>query len=311
MPLGTNHNSATTLAPFIPEIWGQKINDYYRANLTMASFFVDRSDEMVEGGDTLHTPNLTAMGANDKANGSQVTLNAATETSVDLLVNTWKEVSFLIEDKETAQMKRSYQLQDRKARDAGYEAAAALENAIAALFSGFSQTVGASGTDISDDEIREAIATLSAANVTGMRQDQSVDQEVAFFFHPTVFWRQVQELDRFALAQNSPVNDPTAKRPAAFLYGIPVYLSTNVPVVSTDPDTGRRNLLANKDALHWASSPLPRSSMSQFIGTEGVRVQTNYIPEYLGWLTTADVVFGVIENRDNAAVQLLTHISHT
>ena len=40
------------------------------------------------------------------------------------------------------------------------------------------------------------------------------------------------------------------------------------------------------------------------VGTEGVRVQQSYVHEYLGDLVTVDLCYGVIENRDNAAVVL-------
>lgn len=31
-------------------------------------------------------------------------------------------------------------------------------------------------------------------------------------------------------------------------------------------------------------------------------VQSNYIPDYLSTLTTADILYGCVENRDNAGV---------
>ena len=127
--------------------------------------------------------------------------------------------------------------------------------------------------------------------------------EVAFFLHPNTFWKGVQAIDKFSLAINSPVNDPTSKDPMAFLYGIPVYKSTFIPVVSG----GRVNLLAHKDAIHFATSTLPVMTYGKgMIGKHGVRVQSSYIPDYLSTLTTADLLFGVVENRDNAAVQIIT-----
>ncbi len=170
-----------------------------------------------------------------------------------------------------------------------------METAVATLFSGFSQSVGASSTAIADSDIRAAIATLEG-NCVDM-------DEVAFFMHPNTFWKQVQNLDKFSLAINSPVNDPTAKTPAAFLYGIPVYSSTYVPVVLG----GRVNVLAHKDAIHYATSSLPVMTYGKgMVGKHNVRVQSSYIPDYLSTLTTADILFGVIENRDNAAVKIIT-----
>ncbi len=277
------------------EIWGDRINDFFKCKLIIADFFTDRSGELAEGGNTLHTPNLTEMSANTKTNAVAVTLNSPTETDIDLVINTWKEVSFAIEDREAAFVKQSYAIQERYAKNAGYTLGATLESAIAALFSGFTSSVGASSTNIADSDIRSAIATL---------ENNCVDMdEVAFFLHPNTFWKGVQAIDKFSLAINSPVNDPTSKDPMAFLYGIPVYKSTFIPVVLG----GRVNLLAHKDAIHFATSTLPVMTYGKgMIGKHGVRVQSSYIPDYLSTLTTADLLFGVVENRDNAAVQIIT-----
>lgn len=265
----------------------------------LAEFFVDRSDELAAGGSALYTPNLTEMSANSKSNATAVTLNAPTETKVTLTVDQWYEVSFAIEDKEAAQVKHSYYLQEKYAMNAGYTMAKKLEVALATLFSGFSNSVGASTTNLADSEIRQAIATLESAGI-----DTTTD--VAFFLSPNVFWRQVQNIDKFSLAINSPVNDPTAKTPRATLYGIPVYVSNNIQYVSGT--TGRYNALAHKDALHFATSPLGSggSMGSSVTGKYGVRVQSNYVPEYLSTVTTADLLYGVVENRDNAGVKILT-----
>lgn len=123
--------------------------------------------------------------------------------------------------------------------------------------------------------------------------------------HPNTVWRQVQDIDKFSLAINSPVQDPVSKEPKAYLYGLPIVVSQNVPNVSGSD--GRYNLLAHKDAIHFATASLGLSSKGGMVGSAGIRVQSNYIPEYLGTLTTADILYGVIENRDNAAVAILSH----
>ena len=287
--------SSTTLAESIPLLWGEKINEFYKLKLMIADFFVDRSSELAGGGSALYTPNLTEFSANAKSNATAVTLNAPTDTKVTLTVDQWFEVSFAIEDREAAQVKHSYYIQERYAMSAGYTMAKKLEVALASLFDNFSSSVGASTTALADSEIRQAIATLEGVGI-------DTTQDVAFFVHPNVFWKQIQNLDKFSLAVNSPVNDPTAKTPKATLYGIPVFISNNVQYISGT--VGRSGVLAHKDALHFATSPLGSggSKGSSMTGRYGVRVQSNYIPDYLSTLTTADLLYGVVENRDNAGV---------
>jgi hypothetical protein len=301
MAFPTTSMTSTTLAEMIPLVWGEKINDFFKLKLMLADFFTDRSGELAGGGSALYTPNMTEMSANAKSNATAVTLNAPTETKITLTVDQWFEVSFAIEDKEAAQAKHSYYIQEKYAMNAGYTMAKKLEVAIASLFAGFSTSVGASTTALADSDIRAAISALETVGI-----DTTAD--VAFFMSPSVFWKQVQNLDKFSLAINSPVNDPTAKLPKASLYGIPVYVSNNIQYVSGT--TGRNNALAHKDALHFATSPLGAGGSlgSSMTGKYGVRVQSNYVPEYLSTLTTADLLYGVVENRDNAGVRILTQV---
>lgn len=294
-PAGTE--TLASLDSYIPEIWGEKVNEFFRAKLVCAPFFTDRSGELSGGGDTLYTPNTTEFTASVKTNGVAVATNSPTDTKQTLSVNQWYEASFAIEDREASQVKRSYSLMERYTKNVGYAISKQLDTAIATLFSGFSNAVGSSATNLADSDIRNAIAYLESANVD--------IEETAFFFHPNTFWKQVQGIDKFSLAINSPVNDPTAKKPAGYLYGRPIYITTQIQSV-TSPSGGRANALAHPDAIHWATSPLGAggSKANSMVGSMGVRVQSNYIAEYLSTLTTADILYGVVENRDNAGVYM-------
>lgn len=297
MAFPTDTHDSTSLQHFIPEVWGERINEFFRAKLVAAPFFTDRSEDVSEGGDTLYTPSVSELSANSKTNATAVTLNNPTDTKVTLTIDQWYESSFAIEDAEAAQVKRSYVLMERYARSAGYAVAKQLDGAITALFSGFSNSVGSSDSALVDSDIRSAISKITAEDVPL--------EECAFFMHPTVFWDQIQAIDKFSLAINSPVNDPTAKMPAGYLYGRPVYQTTQIDYVSGT--TGRVNALAHPDAIHWATSPLGAGgSEGQVVGTSGIRVQSNYDPSYLSTITTADVLYGVVENRDKAGVEMLS-----
>lgn len=295
----TDTFTSTDLASFIPAVWGQKVNDFFKSRLVMASHFVNRSDELADGGNIVYTPNITEMAATAKSNGVAVTLVSPTETKVTLTVDQWYEVSFAIEDKEAAQVKRSYYVQETYAKNAGYSVAKKLEVAIATLFSGFSKVVGTSTTTIVDSDIRKAIGLLEAGNV-----DLG---EAKFFFDSKVAWNQLMGLDRFVLNVNAPEASPIGKGLMGKLYNIPVVASNNIQYVSST--TGRNNALAHSDAIHWATSPLGLNSKGGMVGSEGIRVQSNYVPQYLCTLTTADILYGVIENRDAAGVLIRTSAS--
>lgn len=73
-PTGTFTGDAGDLDVMIPAVWGEKINDFFRSNLVAANFFTDRSEEVMDGGNIIYTPNFTEMSANSKSNATAVTL---------------------------------------------------------------------------------------------------------------------------------------------------------------------------------------------------------------------------------------------
>lgn len=282
--LGAQNMTTTTDASYIQTLWADKLNDFYRANLIAANFFEDLSDEAMDGGNVIYIPNISQMTANTKTITSQVTLNYQTAGKITLTINTWKEVSFLLEDFVAAVMKRSYKMQERWMKNAGYTVAATLEDALLTLFSGFSQTVGDSSHSLNDSSIRAAIAYLDAADVPA--------EDRAFFLHPNVYWKHVAGINKFTLATNAPTENPVTKGYVGSLYGIPIYLSSRVTKVLGS----YYNALAGKDALNYATVNVGGVNENQ------VRLQSSYIQEYLGTLVTADIMFGVIENRDTSGV---------
>lgn len=295
-PTGTFTGVSGDLDVFIPEKWGSKINDFAKDNLLMAKFFTDRSDEIADGGDTIYTPGLTQMSANSKSAATAVTLNSPTETAVTLTVSNWYEVSFAIEDKEVALYLKSYYLQEKYAKNAGFTTAAVLEDAIIDLIPSFTNSAGSSTTSLADSDIRKSLGLIEDA------VKEEVDNgNFAFIFDRKVFWNQVAGINTYQLNTNTPSADPLMKTPAKWLYGVPVYTSSRIDYISST--TGRYNVLAHRDAIHFATAKLPGQGMNM------VRIQSNYIPEYLSTVTTADILYGVAMNRATYGIKVLSPAS--
>lgn len=77
MAFPTTSETPTTLASYIPALWGEKINDFFKLKLMVADFFVNRSEELAQGGNILYTPTTTEMTANSKTNATAVNTMAA------------------------------------------------------------------------------------------------------------------------------------------------------------------------------------------------------------------------------------------
>src|SRR5262249_42186422 len=132
---------------------------------------------------------------------------------------------------------------------------------------------------LTDAVVRSCIAALETANADY--------EEAAWFLHPKTVWTDLMSIDRFALKLNTDGADPVVKGAIGQIYGRPVVTSTLITKINTNADYA--GALAVPDAIHWATSLLPgqRDPM-------GVRLQSNYIPEYLGTLTTADILYGAV-----------------
>jgi hypothetical protein len=287
MALGTNNFIEANSAMMIPEKWANRVNDFYRAELKAANFFEDWSSEVSDGGDIIHMPVITQMAAVAKSPNTEVVLVDATSATVDLTINTHYHCAFLIEDVVASKIKTSYKAQSLYAQNAGYSVAAALEDALLALFSGFSQTAGTSAAALADSDIRNAIAYLDNANVP--------ESDRAFFLHPNVIWKDLQAIDRFSVVQNTNGADPLLKGSVGTLYGIPVVKTSRL----TAALGSRYGALAHKSALAFATA-----NPSGMSGNNHVRLQTDYILQHLGTLVVADLIFGVKENRDTSGVWL-------
>ena len=174
-------------------------------------------------------------------------------------------------------------MQERYVRNAAYSVAKAYDTALLGLYSGLGNSVNDSASAVTDAVIREAIQTLDEADVPY--------EDRAFFFYPSIVWGDLMGIDKFTLLSQSGHN-PITEGMIASLYAIPVISTVQVPVTHTDYV---HNTLAHKEAFAHAS---------QGIAGPGVRMQSNYIPQYLGELSTADVIYGVIENRDANAVEI-------
>lgn len=275
----------TDLQYVLPEIWGHWINAQFEANLVAAPLFLDLSSDVAGGGDKIVIPDIytNVFTASDKTNTSEVTLQSPATDSDTLSVDSWKEVSFLIEDKEAIQVLHSYNMQKRYAEKAAYTIAAAFDTAILTLSSSLTgDNTGTSTTDLADSDIRAAVAYMDGANVP---QDNQY-----FIFHPAPFWSQIMGVTKYYNANEAGWTDseaPMKKGRLGVLYGKPVYVTSQVVVTSGSYD----NMLVQKQAFAYAK-PM------------GLRTQANYIPESLGTLVTCDIIFGEVLNRAAAGYQL-------
>jgi N4-gp56 family major capsid protein len=298
MALGTNHVTNTTGATFIPELWSDEIIAAYKQNLVMANL-VSKMSFKGKKGDTLHIPKPTRGAAALKAASTQVTLQAATETEIQVLVNKHYEYSRLIEDITETQALSS--LRQFYTSDAGYALAKQVDTDLIQLGRGaqggngtvaYDKAVIASdGTTLYTGGNEAAITDAGIRKVIQTLDDADVPMDGRVLVLPPVARNVMMGLARFteqAFVGDVGGGNTIRNGQIGNVYGVKVYVSTNCETATGDARIG---MMFHKDAFVLAEQL-------------GVRSQTQYKQEYLGTLFTSDMLYGVKELRDEAAVAI-------
>jgi len=290
----------TRAATFIPEIWSDEVIAAYKQNLVMAPL-VNKMSFKGKKGDTLHIPKPTRGEAKAKVTETAVTLQAATESEVQVLINKHFEYSRLIEDITEVQALAS--LRKFYTGDAGYALARQVDTDLIRLGRGVQggagtaaydkAVIGSNGSTLYTSGTPNAAALTDAAirRVIQTLDDADVPMEGRYLVIPPVARNTMMGLARFteqAFTGEAGGGNTIRNGLIGDVYGVKVYVSTNA---DTATGAARIALMFHKDAFVLAEQM-------------GVRSQTQYKQEYLANLYTADILYGVQELRDEAAVAI-------
>ena len=291
----------TTAAVFIPEIWSDEVIAAYKSNLVAANVFKKMSFKGKKG-DTIHIPKPTRGNASVKASEAPVTLIAATETEVDIVINKHYEYSRFIEDitevQALASMRRFY------TDDAGYALAKQVDTDMVQLgrvMNGGDGSadydagyIGSDGVTLYDGTNAAALTDIAVRNTIQKLDDQDVPTAGRFFLVPPAARNTLLGLDRYtAMDSVGEAGSANSIRNGHIgnLYGIPVYVTSNADTTSA-AGGDRVCLMGQKDA-------------AILVEQLGVRSQVQYKQDYLSTLYTSDTIYGVKDLRPDSAFALV------
>jgi hypothetical protein len=303
----------TAAATFIPEIWSDEVIAAYKKNLVLANL-VRKMSFKGKKGDTLHIPKPVRGTATAKAANAAVTIQANTESEVQVLVNKHFEYSRFIEDITAVQALSS--LRSFYTEDAGYALAKQVDDELIALGQQFGN--GASGTvdwvhsnsyyiDASTGLTAYAEDTVVDTDVftdAGFRKliqlmdDADVPMDGRKFAVPPSLRNAIMGIDRY---NSSDFVDGRGVQNGQIgkLYGIDIFVSSNMPVIETAGNNG-----ASGNSLDVKAAMLFHTDTMVLAEQVGVRSQTQYKLDYLSTLYTADTLFGVKVVRPEAGFVL-------
>lgn len=296
MAVTTDAYTNTDAVAVISEVWPGKVMEALFAKTVAANFFTDLSSFMQNGGDIIHIPDVytnvfTVL--TQVTQGTEVVTESVATVDVTLTVNLHKYVSFLMGRLTLNQIASHYDLTAVYVREASNLLKDALEDSLFALWSSLStNTIGDTATVLADAEIRTAINDLDTLNFP-------ID-ELAFFFHTYVFWVQLSAIAKYydaSIGGTSFIHEGNfgpmdfSRGLRGSLYGIPIYVSSNV----VSGLQTYRNLLAHPSAFGFAIQN----------GQSGkVIVTTSWENRNLAQLTNVEIIYGVAVLREQAAVLL-------
>lgn len=282
---------------FIPEIWSDEVIAAYQKNLVLANL-VNKMTMRGKKGDTLHIPKPTRGSAFAKTANTAVTIQADTETEVNVTIDQHFEYSRFIEDivevQALASLRRFY------TEDAGYALSKKVDDTLFALGKSFGNgdasdwthsnsyysNAGTALGAYAEDTVASTSTFTDAIfrSLIKLMDDQDTPMDGRFFVVPPSVRQAIMGIDRYNssdFVDGRGVNNGQI----GSLYGIDIYVSSNCPVIETDANNSaggdvKAAILAHKDTMVLAEQL-------------SVRSQTQYKQEYLSTLYTADTLYGV------------------
>jgi HK97 family phage major capsid protein len=298
----------TNADKFIPEIWSDEVIAAYKKNLVLANL-VRKMSFKGKKGDTLHIPKPTRGVATLKAANTAVTVQADTESEVQLLINRHFEYSRFIEDIVEVQALSS--LRSFYTEDAGYALAKQVDDDLINLGKSFGNSDGADWVhsnayfiDATTGLTTYAVDTVTTSDLftdAGFRKliqlmdDADVPMDGRKFAIPPSLRNAIMGIDRYNssdFVDGRGVNNGQIGK----LYGIDIYVSSNMPTIETADENTAGD--AVKAALLFHTDTMVLAEQL------GVRSQTQYKQDYLSTLYTADTLFGTKVVRPEAGFVL-------
>lgn len=267
----TNNIGATAASVFRPNIWSKEVLMFLKENLVLVPLVKHYDADVKAGGQTLEIPNVSTIGAALKQQNTLVTINYNTETKTTITLDQHYESSFLVED--LVKIQSVYDTRSDYTKAAAYAISEKMDSILATAMNASFTGYGAYGTALND--------TLILTVNRYLTENKAPRTERYIVVHPKgeaelLAIDKYVRYDALGMANN---DNPIKNGKIGQIYGAEVFVSHNLRYLDTATDE-YDSLFFHKEAYAVAVQQEPRT-------------QASYKQEYLGWLVTVDVLFGV------------------
>jgi hypothetical protein len=292
--------TSTEAATAIATIIAAQALGHLKANTVLAMLVArDWDNEVATHGQVVKIQQRGALSVNDKSANTVVTLQTPSTTAYTVTLNKHKEVSFLLED--FARVLARPDLIGGYMEDGVKVLAEEIDEDLAALYSGFSQTINAT-TGLVEATFREGRRLLNAAKAPLSNRFAVLHEDAEKEFLG------IEKVGNKDYERISSLPDLKSAYGGVF-YGFDVFMDQKIAVATAQC----KNLFFHRNAMVLATRPLPndggQGGVIQTTMSEdgiGLRVTMSYNPDHLGWQVTIDVLYGVAELRDNHGITVST-----
>lgn len=279
-PYGTAANIGVTAADvFRPAIWSKEVLMFVKSNLVLLDLVKHYDADVKANGKSLEIPNVSTITANPKVENTVVTLNYNVETATTILLDQHFESSFLVED--IAKVQSLTDLRSDYTQAAAYAIAEKVDYTIAdamtTAFAGAGNITGTYGVALDDSVILQVNQLLDEAKAP------VTDRSLVVTPQGKAEMLAIDKYIRYDAIGVGGSDNSIRTGQIGEIYGVRVYMSQNL-VVTPGAPVENNHLFFHKEAFAVAMQMEPRT-------------QASYKQEYLGWLVTVDVLFGLNELR--------------
>jgi len=272
--------TTTTSGVFIPELWSNEIRRFRDQKLVLGAM-VKRVSFLGQKGDKIYIPKINRVGVFTKAQETPVTFQAYSSSEFSMIIDRYRESSFMIEDILNIQSK--YDLRREYTREAGYAMARDLEYFIlghrASIPAAQRVVVGGGAAPAAGAGLNRA--ALLAAKVILDKAD--VPQEGRVLYVSPAQYISLLSITEFVSADF--VNGaPTVTGMVGTLFGVPVVMSTILTKNGADVITMGSATLDSPGRTNAAGEYYPTQPTGDEVPLTGV----NYDGFYSAMLIQSD-----------------------
>lgn len=273
---GTGLGSPSSEGVFAPNVWSKRVIVALQNNLVFGEAVDRRYESDAKVGKSVRVASISNLNARTKSENTPITYETNSETVTAIDLTSWIYAAFGIES--IAELQNHVDVRKYYQAKLGYALSKKIDDDVAGLVTGLSQSVGTLGTVLTDDDYLEAVRLLDSVNVPRDSRVVIVSPSEHINLLKSERWTNRDYVDWGTVSKG--------KVPK--LYEMPLLVTTNVNQPSTNQAAC---VMMHKEAFALVVQQDPKSHLF-------------YDMDLFAWKLATECVYGKAEMRDDHGIYL-------